>query len=128
MLSFCTAKERSLQTLMLSERKSKRKPIGLPAATKAFQLCPLIYEYILHVVRTVIIEWLFEQDIIGYVRICSHIFAASVISGWQKSMGTSEYGMAVQESRNDSQISDIVICDQICENQPCPRNLHLVGY
>ena len=51
MLSSCTAKGRSLQTSMLSERKSKLRLIELQAVTKAFPLCPSIYEYILHTVR-----------------------------------------------------------------------------
>ena len=34
-----------------------------------------------------------------------HIFLTPVTSGWQKSKESSVYGMMVQESRNDSQIS-----------------------
>ena len=43
----------------------------------------------------------------GYYRICRillHIFLTSVTSRWQKSMENSGYGMAAQESRNDSPI------------------------
>ena len=41
---------------------------------------------------------------LGYYRIRLHIFLTLSTSGWQESMETGGYGMAAQESRNDSQI------------------------